>query len=196
MKAWQVTRYAGVDALEWRDVDEPVPGPGQVRFRVEASSVNPIDWKMAKVMLRWLRPMRFPWTPTFDGAGVVDAVGPGVSGWQVGDRLAVRLGSRAGGTSAELCVADTEKCARLPDAIDFEAGAAVPLAGMTAWQGLFDAGGMPRDGTGLRVLVGLAASRPFLKPGAVYLTPFPKPGDNLTQLVERLADGLQRAGRG
>ncbi len=280
MNAWQMTRYAGVDGLRYADIAVPTPGPGELRFVVEASSVNPIDWKLAKGMLRWIRPMRLPWTPTFDGAGHVDAVGPGVQGWAVGDRVATRIGSKGGGAAAELAVANVVHCARVPDGVDIEAAAAVPLAGMTAWQGLFDAGGMAHDAAGLRVLiigaaggvghlavqlavetgaevigacstanvdrvrslgvldvidyreepdygrcgpydvvydtvgVGLDASRRFLKPGAVYLTPFPKPGDivaaaasrlglgprvrlvmlkptgaNLAQLLERLADG-------
>ncbi|MCO4762447.1 MAG: NADP-dependent oxidoreductase [Myxococcales bacterium] len=153
MKSWQVTSYDGVAALQHSDIEEPGPAPGQVRFRVHASSVNPIDWKLAKGVLKWLRPMKFPWVTTFDGAGVVDAVGSGVQGWRIGDRLAVRLGTKGGGAAAEFAVASTDMCAHVPDNVDFEQAAGVPLAGMTAWQGLFGKRGLPASGNGLRVLI-------------------------------------------
>ena len=153
MKAWQIQSYDGVDALAQAEIEPPTPGPAEVRFAVRATSVNPIDWKLAAGMLKWMRPMKFPWVPTFDAAGIVDAVGADISGWQVGDRLAVRLSTHGGGGATAFAVTSPDVCAHVPDSVELEQAAAVPLAGMTAWQGLFNSGQLPRQAEGMRVLI-------------------------------------------
>jgi NADPH:quinone reductase-like Zn-dependent oxidoreductase len=132
----------------------PVPGAGQVRVRVRATSVNPIDWKQASGMFRPILSARFPaFIPGYDLAGEVDAVGPGVTGFVPGQRVHARLSGSAAGASAEYALAGLDSLHHLPDSVEFAAGAGLPLAGMTALQGLRDVLGLPLSGASGRLLV-------------------------------------------
>lgn len=153
MKAMLYRRYGGPEVLEAAEIDAPVPGAGQVLVRVEASSVNPIDWKRGSGAIRLLMPARFPLVPGYDIAGTVAAPGPGVTAFRTGDRVHARIGETRGGASAELAVAGLDVVSRLPEKMSMGEGAALPLAGMTALQGLRDAGGLPLEGATGRVLV-------------------------------------------
>ena len=85
MLAWQATGYGPpAEVLELRDVACPEPGPGELRLRVEAASLNPIDYKLLRGELRAVMPLRFPVTPGFDACGTVDALGQGVDDLEVG----------------------------------------------------------------------------------------------------------------
>jgi NADPH:quinone reductase-like Zn-dependent oxidoreductase len=153
MRAMLYRRYGGPEVLEAAQLADPVPGPGQVLIRVEASSVNPIDWKRASGSLRLLLPVRFPAVPGYDVAGTVAMVGRGVTALATGERVHARIGESAGGGSAELAVAGLDVVARLPARMSMAEGAALPLAGMTALQGLRDVGALPLEGAQARVLV-------------------------------------------
>lgn len=153
MKAMQYRAYGGPDVLELNDVPDPVPGAGQILIRARAASVNPVDWKMASGKLRLFIPARFPQTPGFDVAGEVAALGPGVTAFRVGDRVHARLDGGVGGAAAELTLAALPYVARVPEGMDFATAAGLPLAGMTALQGLRDRAGMPMSGARQRVLV-------------------------------------------
>lgn len=153
MRAMHYTRYGGPEVLEAAELPPPRPGPGQVLIKVEASSVNPIDWKRASGALRLLMPARLPLVPGYDVAGTVAALGAGVSAFQLGARVHARIKESRGGASAELALAGLDVVTRLPDAMSMGEGAALPLAGMTALQGLRDAGGLPLEGARGRVLV-------------------------------------------
>src|SRR4051812_31616943 len=99
MKALTYDEYGDLDVLHVANVPEPHAGPGQIRVRVSAASINPIDWKMV-TGARGGQPLSEPGIPGFDAAGVVDEVGDGVTGVAVGDDV-FGLGSR---TQAELAV--------------------------------------------------------------------------------------------
>ena len=101
MRAVTYHKYGDPSVLKVEDVPEPHAGPGQVRIRVEAASVNPIDWKLRAGYLQQMMPLRFPAIPGQDAAGVVDEVGEGVSGTTVGDRV---FGLSDTGTTAEHAV--------------------------------------------------------------------------------------------
>jgi NADPH:quinone reductase-like Zn-dependent oxidoreductase len=118
-----------------------------------ASSVNPIDWKLASGAFRYLLPVRLPATPGMDMVGEVIAVGPHTSGFAVGQRVVARVGTRPGGACAEQALVGVEMAVLLPDGVAIDQAAALPLAGMTALQGLRDDGGLRLDGDDRRVLI-------------------------------------------
>jgi NADPH:quinone reductase-like Zn-dependent oxidoreductase len=145
MKAIVQQRYGQpADVLELREVELPRPADDEVLVRVHASSVNPADWMTLVGRPYAMRPMfglarpkhRIPGK---DVAGVVEAVGSNITGFAPSDEV---FGELAGGAYAEYVAADAHKLAHKPPTLDFAEAAAVPLAGVTALQGIRDAGGV------------------------------------------------------
>lgn len=132
----------------------PTPGPNQVLVRVRATSVNPIDWKQASGKVRPILTARFPgFVPGYDLAGEVESVGPGVTTFTKGQRVHTRLSGREGGANAELVLAGLDVLQPIPERMDFAQAAGLPLAGMTALQGLRDGLLLPLSGATQRVLI-------------------------------------------
>ena len=131
MKAIQINDYDGIDGLTLAEVDDPTPGPGQVLVRLTVASVNPVDWKVLDGKMKQQLPLKFPYTPGIDGAGVVEA-----GAMPPGTRVALRTGVDKGGTYAAKVVVDAEGAAAIPDGIDDRAAAALTLVSLTAWFGL------------------------------------------------------------
>jgi NADPH2:quinone reductase len=125
------------DVLRVTEVDRPEPGPGQVRVRIEASGVNPTDWKSRSGATP--RPMNGFQIPHQDGAGVIDAVGEGVERGRVGERVWVWLAAagQPWGTAAEWSVVPAEQAVLLPDGVSAELGASLGVPAMTAHRCLF-----------------------------------------------------------
>jgi NADPH2:quinone reductase len=115
------------------DRDVPEPGSGEVRVRLVRAGVNPTDWKRRQNPLE-----HDEITPGQDGAGVVDALGEGVDGLSVGDRVWVLLGQRerAHGTAAELTVQDASHVVPLPDDASYDLGASLGVPAITAHRAL------------------------------------------------------------
>ena len=143
-------RYGPPDVIEVADVDKPEPSDDEVLVRVRAASVNPADWYG---LTGWLYLFRFP-TGLFkpkdprlgtDFAGVVEAVGSAVTHVSPGDEV---YGGRTGALAEYICVKNA--VTRKPANLSFEEAAAVPVAAITALQGLRDHGGV---GAGTRVLI-------------------------------------------
>jgi NADPH:quinone reductase-like Zn-dependent oxidoreductase len=151
MKAVRIHEFGGPETLRVEDLPIPEPGAGEVRIRVMAAGVNPVDYKMRNG--GYLPVDALPLTLGREVAGVVDAVGPGVSDVRVGEAVYAMLGRDHGGY-VEFVVEKAESCAHKPSRLDFLQAGAVPLAGLTAWQGLFDHG---RLTAGQRVLIHGAA---------------------------------------
>lgn len=151
MRAMVYRAYGGPDQLRLETMPVPAPSAGQVLVRVVASSINPVDWKMASGAIRLYMPAHFPCIPGFDVAGEVVEIGAGVTAFAPGARVHARIAKP--GTAAEYAVADATLVAPLPDGMDFVEGAALPLAGMTALQGLRDRGRIPMTGASARVLI-------------------------------------------
>jgi NADPH2:quinone reductase len=124
-KAIRMTRTGGPEVLEYVDVEVGDPGPGEARVRQHAIGLNFID-----VYFRTgLYPMPLPSGLGQEGAGVVEAVGEGVTHVRPGDRVA--YAGRPNGAYSELRIMQADILVRLPDAIDFETGAAMMLQGLT-----------------------------------------------------------------
>lgn len=130
MKAVVLTEYGGVDKLVVRDVPEPQPGPHEVKVRVEAAGINPIDYKLRRGDLRATMPLELPTIPGRDVAGTVVEVGSDVTELKVGDRV---MGLVEHGY-AEMVVALAAAFAKVPDPVNAVQAAALPLAGLTGVQ--------------------------------------------------------------
>jgi NADPH2:quinone reductase len=143
------------DVLRVTDVDRPDPGPGQVRVRIEASGVNPTDWKSRSGATA--RPISGFQIPHHDGAGVIDAVGPGVDPARAGQRVWTWLAAagQPWGTAAEWCVVPDEQAVALPDGVSAELAASLGVPAMTAHRCLFADG--PVDGASVLVAGGAGA---------------------------------------
>lgn len=155
MRAITYTTYGGPDVLELTDLPTPKVGPDSVLVRVRATSVNPVDWKVREGYLDGLMDAVFPVVPGWDVAGVVEQVGADAPEFEVGDEVFgyVRKDVVGGGTTAELVAAPVRTLARKPATASFEEAAAVPLAGLTAYQALHRLG----VGDGDTVLIHAAA---------------------------------------
>ena len=136
MRAITFSRYGGPDVLELMELPSPKVGPDSVLVRVRAASVNPVDWKVRAGYLDQVMDIQFPAVPGWDVAGVVERVGLDTPELQVGDEVYgyVRRDWLHGGTFAELVAAPVRTLARKPANLSFEEAAAVPLAGLTAYQ--------------------------------------------------------------
>jgi NADPH:quinone reductase-like Zn-dependent oxidoreductase len=105
---------------------------------MHATSINPIDWKVRRGYLKEMMAFEFPIILGWDAAGIVEDVGSEVTAFKVGDRVFSRPNTTARGTYAEFIVAEEDLVANIPNNIGFEEAAAMPLAGLTAWQCLVD----------------------------------------------------------
>ena len=150
MRAAVINEFGPSVSLALRDVPRPVPGPGQVLIEVHASSVNPIDWKIPGGQMAARYGSAFPMTLGFDASGVVMDVGAGVTGFAPGDVVFARSDVGAGGCYAEYAVLNARTVARKPEELSHADAAAMPLAALTALNGLRDPGQLK---AGQRVLV-------------------------------------------
>jgi NADPH:quinone reductase-like Zn-dependent oxidoreductase len=136
------------------ELPPPSPSAGEALVRVRATSVNPIDWKQAGGVYRPILRARFPgFVPGYDVAGEVLGLGEGVQTFSVGDRVHIRLSGSNGGANAEQVCVPAAELSKLPASVDFAQGAGMPLAGLTALQGLRDGCGLRAPLDGARVLV-------------------------------------------
>lgn len=150
MKAVRFHEYGDPGVLRHEDVELPVPGAGEVRVRVAATSFNPVDGNIRGGFMRGPIPVVLPHTPGIDVAGTVDALGEGVDGTAVGDDVVGFLPMDGDGAAAEYVIAPAEVLVPAPESIPLADAAAFPLVGLTAYQALFDHGGLT---AGQRVLI-------------------------------------------
>jgi len=136
MKAVRIHQYGGPEVLQYEDAPRPQPGAGEVLIRVHATSVNPIDWKIRAGYLKDWMPLGFPAVLGRDVSGVVEEVGPGITGLKPGDAVYGLIN----GAYAQYTVAKESDVAMKPRSLDHAHAAAIPLAALTAWQALFDKG--------------------------------------------------------
>ena len=144
--------FGGPEVLHLVEADRPVPGPTEVLVRVKAAGINPVDWKTRANETFLGQP---PFVIGWDAAGVVEAAGPGATGVEVGDEvLGMPWFPRPGNAYAEYVTAPSRHFVRKPAGLSFAEAAGLPLAGLTAWQGLVDVANIQ---SGQRVLVDAAA---------------------------------------
>lgn len=138
MKAVVINEYGGRDKLEMVVYPKPMPKENEVLIKIHATSINPIDWKLREGHLKERLPFHFPIILGWDLAGVVEKVGSKVKHFYEGDRVFSRPATTERGTYAEYIVVEESLLALMPKKASFIEAAAVPLAGLTAWQCLVD----------------------------------------------------------
>ncbi|MGO4886190.1 NADPH:quinone reductase [Anaerobacillus sp. MEB173] len=138
MKAIQVTQFGGPEKLVYTDVEDVAAEKGEVCVRLYASGVNPSDTYTLTGTYAFSIP-QLPYTPGLDGAGIVEAIGEGVTNVRVGDRVFVAstMGRKSTGTYAQKIVCDATLVHPLPEGVSFEQGAALGVPALTAYRALF-----------------------------------------------------------
>ncbi|KAI9084665.1 hypothetical protein K1719_033309 [Acacia pycnantha] len=149
MQAIQFDSYGGGPAgLKHVEIPVPTPNKNEVLLKVEATSLNPVDWKIQKGVIRPLLPRKFPYIPGTDIAGEIVAFGPQVKGFKVGDKVVAKISLDPGGGLAEFAVATESLTASRPPEVSAAEAASLPVAGLTAYQALTNVAGVKLDGTG------------------------------------------------
>ena len=148
MKAVRFHEVGGPEVLQYGDIEQPVPGAGQVRLRVAASAFSAADNGMRAGFLPI--PIVLPHVPGYDVSGTIDAIGEGVDGFAVGDAVIGFLPMAEDGGAAEYVVAPAEALVAAPTSVPLADAAALPSVALTARQALFDDGDLQ---PGQRVLI-------------------------------------------
>jgi NADPH:quinone reductase-like Zn-dependent oxidoreductase len=150
MKAVRYHSYGDSGTLVYEDADRPAAGPGQVVVRVSGAAFNPLDVALRAGFVRDTFPVAFPHIPNFDVAGVITETGADVSGWSAGDAVVAFLPPAGPGAAAEYATVPATALAAAPRTVPLADAAALPSAALTAWQSLFEHGGLV---TGQTILI-------------------------------------------
>jgi NADPH:quinone reductase-like Zn-dependent oxidoreductase len=145
MKAIVIDQYGEKEVLQEREMAQPIIQDDQVLLEIHATSINPIDWKLRAGYLKEMLPFEFPIILGWDAAGIIAEKGKNVSNFEVGDRVFTRPATTRQGTYAEYVAVEENLLAHMPSSMSFEDAAAIPLAGLTAWQCLVDFSGIKKD---------------------------------------------------
>jgi NADPH:quinone reductase-like Zn-dependent oxidoreductase len=140
MQAVVIHETGGPEVLQLEQADRPEPGDGEVLIKIHAASVNPIDWKYR----RGLAPKQLPAVLGHDVSGTIEL--SRAEGFAEGEDV---FGSIASGAYAEFTTAPAAVIAKKPSGVSHEQAAAIPVSGLTAWQALFDRGGLEQGQTAL-----------------------------------------------
>jgi NADPH:quinone reductase-like Zn-dependent oxidoreductase len=149
MKAMRIHAFGGPEVMRLEDLPVPQPGRDEILVRAHAASVNPVDYKTRQGKFAAVGRDKLPVTLGRDVSGTVESCGPGVQRFRPGDAVYALLGPDRG-AFAEFVILKAAEAAAKPERLSFGEAAAVPLAALTAWQGLFDHG---RLAAGQRVLI-------------------------------------------
>jgi NADPH:quinone reductase-like Zn-dependent oxidoreductase len=136
MKAVLIRQFGPPGVMKVEEVETPSVSNDQVLIRIHYSSVNPVDWKIRNGSLRFLSGSRFPMRLGFDVAGEVVETGPSVTRLREGDRVFGMLDYRQRGAYAEYAGTGEKNVSLIPEPLGFKEAAAIPLAGLTAYQAL------------------------------------------------------------
>ena len=154
MKAIQIHQYGGAEELKWEDAPMPEIQADEVLVKVYATGVNPVDWKVREGYLAKSIERSFPIILGWDVAGEVEKTGDAVTNFKQGDQVYAKPPLDRQGTYAEFVAVKAAELSLKPKSVDFVTAAAIPLVGLTAWQGLFDQGQLK---AGQKVLIQGAA---------------------------------------
>ena len=149
MRAIWYDRYGPPSVLQYGERALPEPGPGQLRVRLQASALAQVDVKLRAGLLQAHFPLKLPKIPGRDGVGVIDAIGPEVPGWRLGDEVCVLAAPLDAGTSSTHIVCDAARVVARPATLSLEQSAALLQPGASAWAAVHTAALQP----GMRVLV-------------------------------------------
>ncbi|MGI5885459.1 MAG: NADP-dependent oxidoreductase [Candidatus Spyradocola sp.] len=136
MQAIQIDRYSKEIHVVLREIPCPEIGPNEVLLRVKAAAVNPLDILILTGSVKWIQNYAMPLTLGNECSGVVEKVGANVTGFRAGDAAYARLPLGKIGAFAEFVAIPASALAKMPSGYDFPTAAALPLAGLTAWQGI------------------------------------------------------------
>ena len=150
MKAAIINRYGSTEVLQIKEIAKPQIEPEQMLVKVHASSINPIDWKIRKGLLKNRSGSEFPMLLGYDVSGEVIEVGDRINRFQPGVSIYARLDQSTGGAYAEYVAVNQRVAAAKPNNMTHEEAATVPLAGMTALQALENKGNIA---AGQKVLI-------------------------------------------
>lgn len=148
MWGWVVDRFGGPEVMHWQSLPSLIPGPGQLLVRVQASGINFAETRMRAGTYSG---QALPFVMGMESAGVVEALGPNVTGFSVGDRVF----GRARGSHATHVLFDAPHTLPLPDNLSFVEGAAIPVGWLTAWHALMT---VAKARSGEKVLIEAVAS--------------------------------------
>ncbi|MGW6945699.1 NADP-dependent oxidoreductase [Streptomyces xanthophaeus] len=147
MKSARIHEYGDASVIRYDEVPRPRPAFGEVLVHVAATSFNPSEVALRAGLLQAFLPVDLPYALGWDVAGTVSELGPGTTGFAVGDRVIGRLD---GGGAAQYVAAPAAVLVAAPASVPLETAAALPVAGLTAWQAVFEHG---KVAAGQRVLV-------------------------------------------
>lgn len=150
MKAIVINQYGSPDVLRYQDIPTPTIKPDQVLVKIHASSINPVDWKIRQGLLQPLSGYNFPKVLGCDLSGEVVEVGETATNWRVGDQVYTFVNPLLGGAYAEYVAVSATNLTYKPQNMTYTEAAGVPVAGLTALQGLLDLGQLR---PGQRVLI-------------------------------------------
>lgn len=139
MKSVRIHEFGGPEVLSFDDIERPLAGDDDVVIEVHAASVNPVDFKIRNGRYHEVDPSMLPYGLGRDVSGTVVSAGPAAEALNVGDEVFAMLGLGRGGYS-EYALVKASELAPKPRSVGHTQAAALPLAGLTAWQGLFDHG--------------------------------------------------------
>ncbi|MEO8823985.1 MAG: NADP-dependent oxidoreductase [Ginsengibacter sp.] len=154
MKTIQIHKFGGPEVLKYEDAERPTPANDEVLIKVYASGVNPVDWKIRAGLAQKSFPVNLPLIPGWDVSGEIEEVGSDILNFRKGDEVYSRPDLARNGTYAEYVVVKADQVNLKPKSIGHDKAAAVPLAGLTAWQGLFTHGNLKE---GEKVLIHAAS---------------------------------------
>jgi NADPH:quinone reductase-like Zn-dependent oxidoreductase len=154
MKAVRMHGYGGPEVLKYEDAPRPEAAEGEVLIKIHAAAVNPVDWKIRAGYMRGFRDYPLPFILGWDFSGVIEQVGPGVTGWKAGDEVYGRPDIGRNGAYAEYIAVRASEIQHKPKTLDHVHSAAIPLAALTAWQAIFGAGQLQ---AGQKILIHAAA---------------------------------------
>jgi NADPH:quinone reductase-like Zn-dependent oxidoreductase len=149
MKAIRMPSYGGAEVLVYEDTARPEPQAGEVLIQVYAAGVNGIDWKIRDGNFQDLMKFQLPLILGLDAAGVVAAVGAGVTNVGVGQEVYGTIDQNRSGAYAEYAIAKADAIAPKPKSLSYIEAASIPVAALTAWQALFDKGNLTKGQTAL-----------------------------------------------
>ncbi len=148
MKGWLVTEFGGPEKMNWAELPDPQPGPGEVSILVKASGINFVETRMRAGTYSGIQ---LPQVLGMECGGLIEKVGAGVTNFKPGDRVM----ARTRGSHAEKVLADARKTVLLPSNLSFEEGAAIPVGWHTAWHAVVT---MANAQPGMKVLIEAVAS--------------------------------------